>query len=157
MVGEEAEAGAIEDDRAADIGLGRFQLTDDLVDGGQRVLVFQHALEVMAHCLEQMDQRPGGAACLIEDIVDLEPRRLDLFFRLGTLGRGGALVAGQAQVELRLADTGRQALGQGTEAILDIRQPGHQVVGTRVELAVVLGVIAQTLEVVIQPLTVRLS
>ena len=69
--------------KAAPIGIA--ELERNVVDGGQRVLVFQHALEVMTHCLEQMDQRPGGAACLIEDIVDLEPRRLDLFFRLGAL------------------------------------------------------------------------
>ena len=72
-----------------------------------------------------------------------QPRRLHgdvAAARRGLLRRG---LAGEIHVHARLAYARRQALGQAAESFLDHREPFAQVVGTRVELRVLMARIDQ--------------
>jgi len=73
MVGEYAEALAVEDERAADNRLGVFQGIDDLIERNSRGLIGEHRLEVDLRRAHDLQQRPSVAACLEEDVVDLQP------------------------------------------------------------------------------------
>src|SRR5690606_28050197 len=136
VIREHAEAAAVQDDRARHRLQTAFELADDLADADDRVLVLEHALEIELSGAHEMQQRPGRAARLVEDVVDLEPRRLhdDVLAELRGL-RGGRL-AREINVHAALPDARREPLRQAAEPPLYDDEPFAQVVGTSVEAGV---------------------
>ena len=94
-----------------------------------------------------MHERPGGAARLVEHVVDLQPRRLHdaRVGRMRGLLRGR--VAGEVGIDAQLADARGEALRHRTEALVDEVEVRDEVVGARVELSVLVVVVAEAREV----------
>ena len=81
-----------------------------------------------------MDQRPRLAARLEEDVVDLEPACLHLRVRRRLRGHRRRRIAGEAEVQLALADAAREPLGKVAQARCHLFQPPRQIVRAGVEL-----------------------
>lgn len=81
MIRQQSESAAINDYRTPDRVLGRFQITDDLLQADECVLFLQNVPEIHFDGAKQVDQGPGGAPCLIEDIVQFGSGGFDFLFR----------------------------------------------------------------------------
>src|SRR5690606_3029961 len=110
---------AVQDDRARH-GLERaLELADDLPQAHDRVLVLEHALEIELRRAHEVEQRPGRAARLVEDVVDLEPRRADRYVLAERRGAGRRALAREVDVHAPLADARRKLLRHVAEPALD--------------------------------------
>ena len=86
--------------------------------------------------MQQMQQRPRMAARFVEDVVEFEPRRLDLDLDRGRSRRRRSAVAGEPGIELALPNGAAEALRQAAEARRDAGEPVAQIVGPCIELGV---------------------
>ncbi len=90
MIGPQTKPGPVQYHRAPQGVLGRFKLANNLSQADAGVLFVEDVGKINLRRFQEMNQRPGSTAALIENVVDFAPGCLDIYFqRIGGRCRSG--------------------------------------------------------------------
>ena len=103
VVGDKAEARAIEDHGTPDIILRRLEFADNLPQAHLRVFLLQHIGEIHFGGLQKMNQRPGSPPGFVKHVVDFCPRRAHLQLAGGDGGLTRFLFSREIRIHAALA------------------------------------------------------